>query len=132
MKNILLLIAALYSLQCVYGQETVESIRKQATASAQQQDFTGAIQILEQGLQQYPNNLDILKDEAYIAYLGRDYQHSMEIGKAIVQRDDADVQCFQILGLDYKAIADYKEADKLYKTGLKKFPRSGVLYGEYG
>ena len=132
MKNILLLIIALYTVQFVNAQATVESIRKDAAASAQQQDFTGAIQTLEQGLQQYPNNLDLLKDEAYIAYLGRDYQRSQDIGRTITQRDDADVQCFQILGLTYKAIADYKEADKLYKTGLKKFPKSGVLFSEYG
>jgi tetratricopeptide (TPR) repeat protein len=116
----------------LHAQETIESIRKQATATAQQQDFTGAVQILDQGLQQYPDNLDLLKDEAYIAFLGRDYQKSLDIGKKITARDDADVQCFQIMGLSLKAIADYKTADKMYKEALKKFPNSGVLYGEYG
>ncbi len=132
MKKIFLLLISLYTAQLIYAQQTVEDIRKQAMASAQQEDFTNAIQILEQGLQQYPNNIDILKDEAYISYLGRDYQRSMQIGKTIVGRDDADVQSYQILGLTYKAIADYKDADKLYKTGIKKFPKSGVLYAEYG
>lgn len=116
----------------VYAQQTVESIRKQATTLAQQQDFTGAVQVLEQGLQQHPDNLDLLKDEAYISYLGRDFQHSLELGKKITARDDADVQSYQILGLTYKAIADYKEADKMYKAAIKKFPKSGVLYSEYG
>ncbi len=114
------------------AQQTVESIRKQATTLAQQQNFTGAVQILEQALQQYPDNFEILKDEAYISYLGRDFQHSLQIGKSIIARVDADVQSYQILGLTYKAIADYKEADKLYKAGIKKFPKSGVLYSEYG
>ena len=132
MKKIFLLIILLYTTQLMYAQQTVDAIRKQAMTSAQQQDFTTAIQTLQQGLQQYPDNLDILKDEAYIAFLGRDYQHSMQVGKSIIERDDADVQSYQILGLTYKAIADYKEADKLYKTALKKFPKSGVLYGEYG
>jgi tetratricopeptide (TPR) repeat protein len=132
MKKFLLLTILLYSSQLIHAQQTVESIRKQATTSAQQQDFPGAIQILEQGLQQYPDNLELLKDEAYIAFLGRDYQHALKIGKAITDRDDADVQSFQILGLTYKAIADYKEADKMYKSALKKFPNSGVLYSEYG
>ncbi len=114
------------------AQQTVESIRKQAMASAQQQNFTDAVQALDQGLIQYPDNLDLLKDKAYISYLARDYQKSLEVGKIIIARDDADVQSYQILGLTYKAIADYKEADKLYKSGLKKFPKSGVLYSEYG
>ena len=132
MKKIFLLVIILCTMHFLYAQQTVESIRKQATATAQQQDFTGAIQILEKGLQQYPDNLDLLKDDAYISYLGRDYEHSLKIGKTIINRDDADVQSYQILGLTYKAIADYKEADKMYKAALKKFPKSGVLYSEYG
>ena len=132
MKKVFLLIITLYSVQNIFAQQTVEAIRKQATTNAQQQDFSGAIQILEQGLQQYPDNLDLLKDEAYLALLNRDYQRSQEIGKKIVVRDDADVQSFQILGMTYKAIASYKEADKMYKAGIKKFPKSGVLYADYG
>lgn len=132
MKKILITTFIVCITHLTYAQQTVESIRKQATASAQQQDFTGAVQILEQGLQQYPDNIDLLKDEAYISYLGRDFQKSLDIGKKITSRDDVDVQSYQILGLTYKAIADYKEADKMYKAALKKFPKSGVLYSEYG
>jgi tetratricopeptide (TPR) repeat protein len=132
MHKIFLLTFLLCAAQVLHAQESVESIRKQATTTAQQQDFTGAVQILEQGLQQYPDNLDLLKDEAYISYLGRDYKKSLELGSKITARDDADVQCFQIMGLALKAIADYKNADKMYKAALKKFPKSGVLYSEYG
>lgn len=132
MKQFFILIFLLFLTHFTYAQQSVEAIRKQAMQSAQQQDFADALQILKQGLQQYPDNFDLQKDEAYIAYLGRDYQQSLEFGKIIVARDDADVQSYQILGLTYKAIADYKEADKLYKAGLKKFPKSGVLFSEYG
>jgi len=132
MKKIFLLFVLLYITQLVNAQQTVESIRKQAMTAAQQQDFKGAIQMLEDGLQQYPDNTDLLKDEAYIAYLGRDFQRSMRIGKVIVEKEDVDVQSYQILGLTYKAIAAYKDADKMYKTAIKKFPKSGVLYSEYG
>ena len=128
--------ALLFFLLCLtiynYAQQSVEAIRKQAMMAAQQQDFTGAIQVLNQGLTQYTDNLDMLNDKAYISYLARDYQSAIEVGKIIIARDDANVQSYQIIGLTYKAIADYKEADKLYKTGLKKFPKSGVLYSEYG
>ena len=132
MKNFLITGFIFCIAQFTYAQQTVDAIRKQATTLAQQQDFTGAVQVLEDGLKQYPDNLEMLKDEAYINYLGRDFQHSLEIGKGIVAREDADVQSYQILGLTYKAIADYKEADKMYKAAIKKFPNSGVLYSEYG
>ena len=32
----------------------------------------------------------------------------------------------------YKAINEKKQADKMYKQGIKKFPASGELYNEYG
>ena len=32
----------------------------------------------------------------------------------------------------YKAIDEKKQADKMYKQGIKKFPSSGELYNEYG
>ena len=38
------------------------------------------------------------------------------IGKKITARPDADVQSIQILGLAYKAIAEEKESDKMYKA----------------
>jgi tetratricopeptide (TPR) repeat protein len=132
MKTIFLLSVSLCAMRALYAQETVESIRKQAMALAQQEQFSDAIQLLDGGLQQYPNNLDILKDEAFISYLGRDFQRSLQIGKDITKRDDADAQSYQILGLVYKAIADYKEGDKMYRSAIKKFPKSGVLYSEYG
>ena len=40
--------------------------------------------------------------------------------------------CFQLAGNVYKALEQAKECEKIYKKGLKKFPKSGPLYSEYG
>jgi len=50
----------------------------------------------------------------------------------LLDRDDADVVTFQIGGNVYKALEEPKECEKVYKKGLKKFPKSGPLYSEYG
>jgi tetratricopeptide (TPR) repeat protein len=50
----------------------------------------------------------------------------------LTDREDADVQVFQIAGNIFKALEDNKTCDKIYKKGLKKFPSSGALYSEYG
>ena len=97
-----------------------------------QSEFDQALILFDSALHFSPNNIDILKDILYTNYLKRDYANAIETGKKVTARQDADVQCFQMMGLCYKAIANYKECDKLYKAGLKKFPRSGMLYGEYG
>jgi len=83
-------------------------------------------------LQLHPSDLEISKDLLFTYYLKRDFAKALEVGKPLVERPDADVQTFQMMGLVYKAIAEDKEAEKLYKRGMKKFPEAGILYSEYG
>ena len=95
-------------------------------------DYDNATLVLNRALQQDPNNLDMLKDLALLNYLKRDYSQSIDLCKTLIERPDADEQTFQILGMDYKDIADNEESERLYKHALKKFPSSGVLHNEYG
>ena len=106
----------------------------QATARAftRQGDYANAIVVLNGAIQKDPHNLELLKDLAFNYYLERDYAKGLNIAKPLTERPDADVQSYQMVGLFYKAIDEGKECEKLYKTGIKRFPRSGVLYSEYG
>jgi tetratricopeptide (TPR) repeat protein len=72
------------------------------------------------------------KDLAFAYYLNRDYTRALETAKPFAERPDADVKAFQVLGIVYKAIEEAKDAEKMYRIALKKFPASGVLYSEYG
>lgn len=112
--------------------QDVNTLHETARSFMRQGDFENAQLVLDKALAIAPDNLDLLKDQAFIDYLKRDFSGSIEVGKKITARADADVQSFQILGLAYKAVAMDKERDKMYKDGLKKFPSSGVLYSEYG
>jgi len=95
-------------------------------------DFDNAILVLNRGLQQDPNNLDMQKDLTLAYYCKRDYAKALERLKPMLDRDDADVQVYQVAGNVYKALEEVKDADKMYKKALKKFPNSGPLYSEYG
>ncbi|HLY68313.1 MAG TPA: tetratricopeptide repeat protein [Puia sp.] len=97
-----------------------------------QGDYQNAILVLNQALQKDNQNLEMLKDLAFAYYLQRDFEKSLGIAKPLVSRADADVQSFQILGMVYKAIEEKKDCEKMYRQGLKRFPKSGVLYNEYG
>jgi Tfp pilus assembly protein PilF len=97
-----------------------------------QGDYTNAIMLLNRAVAANPNDLDIQKDLAYAYYLKRDFVKGIEIAKPIVQRKDADVQSYQILGMMYKAIEGKKDLEKMYKDALKRFPNSGALLNEYG
>jgi tetratricopeptide (TPR) repeat protein len=95
-------------------------------------DFDNAILVLNRALVQDPNNLEMQKDLTLAYYYKRDYAHASEHIKPMLDRDDADVQVYQIAGNIYKALEEVKEADKMYKKAIKKFPKSGALYSEYG
>jgi tetratricopeptide (TPR) repeat protein len=97
-----------------------------------QGDHNNAVLVLNKALQQFPDNLDLQKDLAFAYYLQRDYSKALAIIKPLMDRVDSDVQSFQIGGNIYKAINETKDCEKMYKTALRKFPRSGVLYAEYG
>ena len=95
-------------------------------------DFDNAILVLNRALMQDKNNLEMQKDLVQCYYFKKDYVKAIEGIKVLTERDDADVITFQIAGNIYKALEDAKECEKVYKKGLKKFPKSGPLYSEYG
>ncbi|MFI5185490.1 MAG: tetratricopeptide repeat protein [Chitinophagales bacterium] len=134
MKKYLLIFCSLFLLSAaVIGQtEDAKTLHENAKMFMRQGDFDNAIIILNRAIQLDKNNLDILKDLAMSYYYKRDYQKALDEVKILLDRDDADVVSYQIGGNVYKALEEVKECERVYKTGLKKFPNSGPLYSEYG
>lgn len=133
MKKFLLLILTLsVSFFAIAQPEDPKKLHETARTFMFSGDFDNAIIVLTRALQQDKDNLEMQKDLVMSYYLKRDYTKALEGVKSLIDRDDADVTTFQIAGNVYKALEEVKECDKLYKKGLKKFPRSGPLYSEYG
>ena len=132
MKYIFIFIVSTVFFCDVQAQEqTAKLLQETAHTLLQKGDYDNAVVILERAKQQEPNNVDILRDLCFANYLKRDFTKAIEVGKELVEKPDADQQSFQVLGMAYKAIASYKECGKLYRTALRKFPNSGVIYNEY-
>lgn len=115
-----------------FAQGPGKKLQETAKTMLQQGDLENAIALLESAVKQAPSDIDIQKDLAYATYLYRDFAKSIQVGTALAERNDADEQVYQILGLSYKAIASYKEGAKMYKNAIRKFPNSSVLLNEYG
>lgn len=125
----------LFSLICIaaLGQEQdVKTLQETAKTFIRQGDYSNALLVLNKALEREPENLELLKDQAFALYLQKNYSSSEAVAKKLLDRKDVDVQAYQIAALTYKALEDVKELDRLYKKGLKAFPNSGVLYSEYG
>lgn len=125
-----LLIAMLLTAGMAQAQE--QSAKETARNFMRSGDFDNAIMVLNRALQQDKNNLDLQKDLVLAYYYKRDYTRALEGAQAILNHNDADVISYQIAGNVYKALEDVKEAAKMYKKALKKFPNSGPLHSEYG
>jgi Tfp pilus assembly protein PilF len=131
MKKLLLAITILLSVFTCFAQQA-DSLHMVAKQFMRSGDFPNAIIVLSNALKLDPSNLEIQKDLTFTYYLQRNYSSAVESGRKLIERSDADEQCYQILGMAYKAIDESKQADKMYKQGIKKFPSSGELYNEYG
>ncbi len=109
-----------------------KALHETAQAFMRTGDFDNAIIVLTRALQADSKNLELNKDLVMSYYLKRDFVKALDGAKVLIDRDDADVPCFQIAGNVYKALEEAKDCDKMYKKALKKFPKSGPLLSEYG
>jgi tetratricopeptide (TPR) repeat protein len=131
-QRILLLIALSFSLAVSAQPEEVKKMQETAKAFMRTGDFDNAIIVLTRALQKDNKNIELQKDLVMSYFFKRDYAKAMEGAKVLIDRDDVDVVSFQIAGNVYKALEEVKDCDKMYKKALKKFPKSGPLYSEYG
>jgi len=130
-KYSILLICLGLTIVC-FSQDDIKTMHETAQNFMRTGDFDNAIIVLTRALQKDSKNLDLQKDLVMSYYLKRDYKKAVEGVEELVDREDADVVTFQIAGNVYKALEEVKDCERVYKKGLKKFPRSGPLYSEYG
>jgi lipopolysaccharide biosynthesis regulator YciM len=114
-----------------FAQDT-KTMHENAKTFMRQGDFDNAIIVLTRALESDKNNMEMKQDLVLSYYYKRDYNKALDGIKDLLDRDDADVITYQIAGNIYKALEEPKECEKVYKKGLKKFPKSGPLFSEYG
>jgi tetratricopeptide (TPR) repeat protein len=131
MKQITLFCALLFFTISSFAQDAA-ALHETARTFMRQGDYANAILVLNRAIKLEPKNIEIAKDLGLNYYFSKDLTKALETYKPILEREDADDQCFQIAGDIYLAMDDTKECEKVYKKGLKKFPESGALYNVYG
>jgi Flp pilus assembly protein TadD len=110
--------------------QDVQQLRETARNFQKQGDIENAILVLNKAATLEPSNPDVQKELGIAYYVSRHYDKALQVMKPLSERQDADEQVFQIIGLIYRGQQDMKEADRIYKAGLKKL---GLLYAEqYG
>ena len=131
-KNIYLLTICLILFAGKTFSQTAKELQETARSFMQQGDYANALLVLNRAVQMEPQNVDIIKDLSLTYYMQRDNVKALELIRPLLDREDADDQSYQIAGNIYKQLEQAKEADKLYRKGIKKFPESGAMYNELG
>lgn len=131
MKKFLLIGFSLLAMAQSYAQ-TAEADAKDIMANLQDAGFEKSIERLDISLRTYPNNYELLKDKVMLNYLRRNFNDAITLGKPLLDRGDANEDIFILVGNSYAAIAENKEASRVFKKGLSKFPKSSLLYANYG
>src|SRR5580765_1068497 len=115
MKKVSFLGALLIAIHFSSFAQDANSLHQSAKTFMRQGDYNNAIVVLNNALKKDPRNLEIQKDLAFTYYLQKNYSNALETAKPLLERKDADEQCYQITGLIYKAIEERKECEKMYK-----------------
>ena len=120
-----------FSVQFSNAQSATE-LQERARSFMQQNDFNNASLLLKRASIADPNNIEITKDLALSFYFQKQYDKGLEVIKLILDKEESDDQCYQIAGNFYKQLEQTKECEKLFRKGIKKFPKSGAIYNELG
>jgi tetratricopeptide (TPR) repeat protein len=131
MKKIFLVLITVCCQTILFAQDA-KQLHDNARDFMHKGDYTNAILILNRALVKEPNNLEIAKDLGLNYYYSKDYTKCIEVLNHLFDRNDVDDQCFQIAGDAYWALENVKEAENIYRKGIKKLPTSGPLYNELG
>ncbi len=132
MKKILALLIITTSLSIPSFAQDAKQLYETARTFMQQGDFANAVLVLNRATQADPQNIEIKKDLSLNYYFLKDYTKALDVIKDVLDNYDADDQCYQIAGDIYQAMDNAKEAEKIYKKGIRKFSKSGALFNELG
>lgn len=131
MKKITFALLLMITSAAVHAQ-TPKELHETARTFMRQGDHANAILVLNRALLQEPQNMALGKDLALSYYFQRENTKALETINALLDKEDSDDQAYQIAGMIYKQADVKKDAEKMYRKGLKKFPQSGPLYNELG
>jgi tetratricopeptide (TPR) repeat protein len=92
-----------------------------------------AVELLKTARSYDPKNYIYDYEIAYALYIKHDFKEALKTMKYVTYGfNNANDQCYQLLGNLYDITGNSKKALKTYDEGLKKFPNSGRLFLEKG
>ena len=132
MKKLLVLPMLLMGGVMAFAQAGINDAHKQAMDLAKAGKMDKALAVITEAEENYPGNLVLLKDQAFINTWNKNYLNAIEVGRKLISNPEADEQCYQILGSALVADGRYGEAERVYREAVQKYPENSLLFAEFG
>jgi len=95
-------------------------------------NFAQAIASYQQAIRLAPGKVILYRDMAQALLLSGNAGHAEKVINSVLEKDRGDEGTYQVAANIQASLRQPKAAEKLLNQGLKKFPRSGLLYHELG
>jgi tetratricopeptide (TPR) repeat protein len=128
-KSLLILFSILY---LAAGAQDARELHETGMKFLSQGDYDNAILVLRLSNEKEPANITYAKDLAFAYFLKGDAPNAQTTIGKLVDKEGADDQVYLLAGNIYQLSRELKDAEKIYRRGLKKFEKSGALYSAYG
>jgi len=118
-----------------YAQTPAENAHQKGLEAVKLEDqgkFDDALKLLTEAKQLDPNDINYPYEMTYCYYSQKQYQKVIDILEKLKDRPDSFDRLYEMLGNSYDVTGQGEKAIATYQDGLKKFPKSGVLYLEMG
>ena len=122
--------------QILYGQTTNKEKAlakgREAVELIDNGQLDESIKLLKEAQKLDPERIDYPYELALVQYMKEDYKGAVKTLEKLISHKDVNERVFQLLGNSYSMLGQSDKAFKTYDGGLKKFPKSGMLYLEKG
>ncbi len=112
--------------------QSVEDLIRTSREYSLKGDLENAILILKNGISTYPGSSEIKQELAMAYYSGKRGAEALAVIKPVIEAGNADETAYQVAGLIYRNENLKKDAEKIYREGLRLYPKSGMLYHDFG
>jgi len=96
------------------------------------ENYIGALKIIELILKKHPSQYNVLRDKAYVFYKIKKIEESLNICSYLIRNNNEDYLALNIMGLCNFSLKKYKEAEKILLKGLKINQNSVPLLNSLG
>lgn len=113
--------------------EEADKLYQEAIAKMDSEnDFKGAIVLLDKALKLDPKNTDYQYEKAYAWYHLEEFKTAAKLLEKVINAPTAGPVYYQLLANCYNRMDEVEKSAKIYQKGLEKFPDAGLLYSGQG